>query len=55
MAATQTKELSLGMTTADVEGLLGQPRSKAVVGTKKIYVYDSYKITFINDKVTDIK
>ncbi len=55
VAATQTKELSLGMTTADVEGLLGQPRSKAVVGTKKIYVYDSYKITFINDKVTDIK
>jgi hypothetical protein len=53
--AAPTKELALGMTTADVEGLLGQPKSRAVIGTKKIYVYDSYKITFVNDKVTDIK
>ncbi|MGA7408869.1 MAG: hypothetical protein WBW33_00195, partial [Bryobacteraceae bacterium] len=52
---TPTKEVSMGMSLAEVEALFGPPKNKAVLGTKKIYVYDIFKITFINDEVADIQ
>lgn len=54
-SGTPTKELSMGMTLVEVEALFGPPKNMAVLGTKKIYVYDIFKITFINDEVTDIQ
>jgi hypothetical protein len=47
--------VSLGMTTQEVEQILGRPKDVANVGTKKIYVYPSMKIIFIDGKVNDVQ
>jgi hypothetical protein len=47
--------ISMGMTTNEVEGILGRPKDVANVGTKKIYVYKDMKITFIDGKVSDVQ
>jgi hypothetical protein len=54
-AAPPPKSLGLGMSVAEVEQVMGQPKSKADTGTKLIYVYDGLKVTFTGGKVTDIK
>jgi len=47
--------VSLGMTFDQVVGIMGQPKSIADVGTKKIYTYNGIKITFVDGKVSDIQ
>jgi len=46
-------EISIGQTIDQVEAAMGQPKSKVNLGAKKIYVYDSMKITFKDGKVSD--
>jgi hypothetical protein len=48
-------KLRVGLTIEQVVALQGQPDRMAEVGNKKIYIYGSLKITFINGKVTDIE
>ncbi|MBZ5622085.1 MAG: hypothetical protein LAQ69_25655 [Acidobacteriia bacterium] len=50
-----TATISLGMTTSEVEQILGRPRETANVGTKRIYVYKDIKVTFIDGKVSDVQ
>ena len=47
--------VSLGMTTSQVENALGRPKSTVDLGQKKIYVYNDLKITFLNDRVSDVQ
>lgn len=47
--------ISLGMTTAEVEQIMGRPKDVANVGSKKIYVYPSMKVIFIDGKVNDVQ
>jgi hypothetical protein len=47
--------ISLGMTTSEVERMLGKPKDIANVGVKKIYVYKDIKVTFIDGKVSDVQ
>jgi hypothetical protein len=47
--------ISLGMSTTEVEQAMGRPQSVANVGTKKIYVYNNMKVTFIDGKVADVQ
>ena len=43
------------MTIGQVEQALGRPRDIANVGTKKIYVYNQMKVTFIDGRVSDVQ
>ncbi len=43
--------ISLGMTIDQVVAVLGQPGRVVDLGSKKIYMYPSQKVTFIDDKV----
>ncbi len=47
--------ISLGMTFAEVEGALGQPRNTVDLGAKKIYVYKDLKVTFLKGRVSDVQ
>ena len=47
--------ISLGQSTADVVGMLGNPKQVINLGAKQIYVYDRMKVTFLNGKVTDVE
>jgi len=47
--------VSLGQTQADVEAEMGQPTSKALLGSKVIYNYNGMKVIFKNGKVTDVQ
>ncbi len=47
--------VSVGMTMDQVQSILGQPKDIANVGTKRIYLYPSLKVTFINGRVSDIQ
>ena len=38
------------MTIAEVEKLLGKPKKQATIGNKTKYVYDDWKITFVDGK-----
>jgi hypothetical protein len=49
-----TTTVSLGMTTDQVIGSMGQPKNIMDLGAKKIYVYQDLKITFENGKVSDV-
>ena len=53
--AAPPAEISVGQTVEQVEAALGQPKSKVNLGAKKIYVYDSMKITFKDGKVSDVQ
>jgi len=52
---TETKTIELGQTAAQVEQVLGPPKKILKAGPKVIYVYPDMKITFTNDKVTDVQ
>jgi hypothetical protein len=54
-APTPPATISLGQTTDEVIGILGQPKNILDLGAKKIYVYPDLKITFKEGKVTDIE
>jgi hypothetical protein len=47
--------ISMGMTIAEVERALGQPKNTVDLGAKKIYVYKDLKITFLRGKVSDVQ
>ena len=47
--------VSLGQTTDQVQGILGQPKSIMDLGAKKIYIYPKLKITFKDGKVSDVE
>jgi hypothetical protein len=54
-AAAPPIKLSVGMTIDQVKAAMGDPVSIAEVGTKVIYVYKDFKITFVNGKVSNIE
>lgn len=47
--------IALGMSTEDVEEVLGQPRNTVDLGSRLIYVYSNLKVTFTDGKVTDVQ
>ncbi len=54
--AAEPVQLSLGLTTDEVEGSQGKPTTILNAGPhKKIYIYKNFKITFTDGKVTDIQ
>lgn len=50
-----TKEISLGMTIAEIESVLGPPEIKISLGEKMIYKYESMAVEFVDGKVADVK
>lgn len=54
-AQTETTNIELGMTPAQVEAALGKPDKKVTLGAKQIYVYKDMKITFKDGKVSDVQ
>ena len=52
---TEPDEISLGQTIREVEAILGKPKQIVNLGAKKMYVYPSMKITFVNGKVSDVQ
>ncbi|MGD0580641.1 MAG: hypothetical protein ABSC08_17150, partial [Bryobacteraceae bacterium] len=54
-AAAGGNAVSLGMTVAQVRGIVGNMRLVASVGTKQIYEAGGLKITFINGQVTNVE
>lgn len=47
--------ITLGQSIDTVKSLLGTPLRIAVIGPKKIYQYSDMKVTFVNDRVSDVK
>lgn len=47
--------VQLGMTTDQVQSVLGKPQKIFNVGAKQIYVYQDVKVTFQNGKVADVQ
>jgi hypothetical protein len=47
--------ISPGQTVEEVTAAFGPPTRVVDLGTKKIYVYDSIRVTFTGDKVTDVQ
>jgi hypothetical protein len=47
--------VQLGMTTDQVQSILGKPQKIFNVGAKQIYVYPDVKVTFQNGKVADVQ
>jgi hypothetical protein len=54
-AAPAPKTVALGQTKDMVTANFGQPDKIAKVGTKEIYYYKDFKVTFVNGKVTDVQ
>ena len=53
-APAPAPSITLGMPIYQVENLLGAPKSKADLGSKKIYFYPGMKVTFTNGRVSDV-
>jgi hypothetical protein len=47
--------IGLGQTTEQVVGSFGQPVKIVRLATKQIYYYKELKVTFVNNKVTDVQ
>ena len=47
--------ISAGQSISEVEAILGQPTSKALLGRKTIYNYNSMKVTFKDGIVTNVE
>jgi len=54
-APTQSLNIAVGQTTAEIKGMLGEPQKVINLGPKTIYVYKDMKITFKAGKVSDIE
>lgn len=52
---SEPQTVQLGMTTDQVQGVLGKPDKIFNVGAKQIYVYKDVKVTFLNGKVSDVQ
>jgi len=55
VAPAAPSTVTLGQTQGEVEGILGQPTSKAVLGPKVVYNYNGMKVIFKNGKVADVE
>jgi len=53
--AATPSTVSMGQTKAEVEAIMGKPKSIANLPTKTIYVYDGLKVVFVNGKVSDVQ
>lgn len=53
--SSEPKEIKLGMTTADVENILGPPATKVNLGEKVLYKYKDMTVEFHGGKVTDVR
>ena len=51
----EPKSINLGMTIEQVVASFGQPEKFVKLGAKQIYEYKDLKVTFVNNKVTDVK
>lgn len=51
----QPQTVQMGMTTDQVQNVLGQPDKIFNLGAKQIYVYKDVKVTFLNGKVADVQ
>jgi hypothetical protein len=51
----EPKTINLGMTTQEVVASFGNPERIVKLGTKEIYSYKDLKVTFVNNKVTDVQ
>jgi hypothetical protein len=49
------KTIKLKQTREEVVAAFGEPTSIRDLGVKKIYIYPDMKVTFVNNKVTDIQ
>jgi hypothetical protein len=47
--------ISVGQTVEEVTAALGAPTKVVDLGTKKIYVYEDFRVTFTGNKVTDVQ
>jgi len=54
-AQSQPATVQLGMSTDQVQSVLGKPDKIFNVGAKQIYVYKDVKVTFQSDKVVDVQ
>jgi hypothetical protein len=52
---TEPQTVQAGMTTDQVQSILGKPDKIFNVGTKQIYVYKDVKVTFLDGKVSDVQ
>jgi hypothetical protein len=52
---SEPQTVQLGMTTDQVQSVLGKPDKVFNVGAKQIYVYKDVKVTFLNGKVSDVQ
>ncbi len=50
-----TREISLGMTIAEIESVLGPPETKIALGEKVVYKYEGMTVEFVDGKVADVK
>jgi len=48
-------EIKPGMTPSQVVRSLGDPQKKVAFGSKSIWTYDGFTVTFVDGKVTDVK
>ncbi len=51
----RTKEISLGMTIAEIESVLGPPETKVSLDEKVVYKYSDMTVEFVDGKVADVK
>ena len=51
----EPQTVQAGMTTDQVQSILGKPDKIFNVGTKQIYVYKDVKVTFLDGKVSDVQ
>jgi hypothetical protein len=47
--------VTLGMTIQEVQSILGAPSRSANAGNRRIDIYQDFKVTFVNGRVTDIQ
>jgi hypothetical protein len=53
--AQQPPTVSLGMTTDQVQSLLGPPKRVVDLGPKKMFIYDDMKVIFMDGRVSDVQ
>jgi hypothetical protein len=54
-AAGSMNTIKLGQTADEVIAILGAPEKKIDLGAKKIFVYKDVKVTFVDNKVSDVQ
>ncbi len=51
----QPPTVSLGMSTSQVQSLLGAPKRVVDLGPKKMFIYDDMKVIFMDGRVSDVQ